>query len=93
MGGKLAHAWNWVRVIGSLLYVAVTTVKKGLAKRLTVCTWMTFRFISAMENASILFINGSFQKYIVWDPALFSGLGGPKEQLNYHVDVEFGFEL
>lgn len=41
----------------------------------------------------ILFLNGRVQKTFAWDPSAFDDLGAYGDDLNFQVDVEFGFEI
>jgi len=78
--------WNWIQLF-------VTYHQRNLDSPFTLKQNDLLYAGGRLKILPILFVNGRVQKAFAWDPAAFDDLGAYGDDLNFQVDIEFGFEI
>lgn len=78
--------WSWLQIF-------VTYHQRNLSRPFTFDQNDLLYAGARLKLLPILFVNGRVQKAFAWDKSAFDDLGAYSDDLNYQVDVEFGWQF
>lgn len=78
--------WSWLQLF-------VTYHQRNLSTPFTLDQNDLIYAGGRLKILPILFVNGRVQKTFAWDPAAFDNIGAYGDDLNFQVDVEFGWQF